>query len=65
MIGVKLFPLGIYHGFIPIMSRNFNDREKVNGYEVIRELGANRGAGRIVSLGREIDSEQLVVIKGL
>jgi serine/threonine protein kinase len=33
------------------------------GYEVIKELGANRGAGRIAYLVREIDSEQLVVIK--
>ncbi len=33
------------------------------GYEVIKELGANRGAGRIAYLAREIDSEHLVVIK--
>ncbi len=41
---------------------NFNDFT-AHGYEVIRELGANRGAGRIAYLAREIDSEQLVVIK--
>jgi serine/threonine protein kinase len=41
---------------------NFNDFT-AHGYEVIRELGANRGAGRIAYLVREIDSEQLVVIK--
>jgi serine/threonine protein kinase len=41
---------------------NFNDFT-AHGYEVIRELGANRGAGRIAYLAREIDSEHLVVIK--
>jgi serine/threonine protein kinase len=41
---------------------NFNDFT-AHGYEVIRELGANRGAGRIAYLAREIDSAQLVVIK--
>jgi serine/threonine protein kinase len=41
---------------------NFNDFT-AHGYEVTRELGANRGAGRIAYLAREIDSEQLVVIK--
>jgi serine/threonine protein kinase len=41
---------------------NFNDFT-AHGYEVIRELGANRGAGRIAYLAREIHSEQLVVIK--
>jgi hypothetical protein len=41
---------------------NFNDFT-AHGYEVIRELGANRGAGRIAYLAREIDSKQLVVIK--
>lgn len=34
-----------------------------HGYKVIRELGANRGAGRIAYLAREINSEQLIVIK--
>jgi serine/threonine protein kinase len=34
-----------------------------HGYEVIEKLGANPGAGRIAYLAREIDSEQLVVIK--
>jgi serine/threonine protein kinase len=32
-------------------------------YEVIRELGANRGAGRVAYLARQIDSGQSVVIK--
>jgi serine/threonine protein kinase len=41
---------------------NFNDFT-AHGYEVIRELGANRGAGRIAYLARQVDSEQLVVIK--
>jgi hypothetical protein len=41
---------------------NLNDFT-AHGYEVIRELGANRGAGRIAYLAREIDSEKLVVIK--
>ena len=41
---------------------NFNDFT-AHGYEVIKELGANRGAGRIAYLAREIDSEQLVVVK--
>jgi hypothetical protein len=41
---------------------NFNDFT-ANGYEVIKELGANRGAGRTAYLAREIDSEKLVVIK--
>jgi serine/threonine protein kinase len=41
---------------------SFNDFT-AHGYEVIRELGANRGAGRIAYLARQIDSEQLVVIK--
>jgi serine/threonine protein kinase len=41
---------------------NFNDFT-AHGYEVIKELGANRSAGRIAYLAREIDSEQLVVIK--
>jgi serine/threonine protein kinase len=41
---------------------NVNDFT-AHGYEVIKELGANRGAGRIAYLAREIDSEQLVVIK--
>ena len=41
---------------------NFNDFT-AHGYEVIKELGANRGAGRIAYLARELDSEQLVVIK--
>ena len=33
------------------------------GYEVIRELGANRGAGRVAYLARQIDIQKLVVIK--
>ena len=33
------------------------------GYEVIRELGANRGAGRVAYLARQIDVQKLVVIK--
>ena len=33
------------------------------GYEVIGELGANRGAGRVAYLARQIDSGELVVIK--
>jgi serine/threonine protein kinase len=41
---------------------NFNDFT-AHGYEVMRELGANRGAGRVAYLARTIDSEQLVVIK--
>jgi serine/threonine protein kinase len=41
---------------------NLNDFT-ASGYEVIRELGVNRGAGRIAYLAREIDSEKLVVIK--
>jgi serine/threonine protein kinase len=41
---------------------NFNDFT-AHGYEVIRELGANRGAGRIAYLARDRNSEQLVVIK--
>jgi serine/threonine protein kinase len=41
---------------------NFNDFT-AHGYEVIKELGANRGAGRIAYLARLIDSTQLVVIK--
>lgn len=41
---------------------NFNDFT-AHGYEVIRELGANRGAGRIAYLARSIGSSQLVVIK--
>jgi serine/threonine protein kinase len=41
---------------------NFNDFT-AHGYEVIRELGANRGAGRIAYLAQEIDSNHLVVIK--
>jgi serine/threonine protein kinase len=41
---------------------NFNDFT-AHGYEVIRELGANTGAGRVAYLARTIDSEQLVVIK--
>jgi serine/threonine protein kinase len=45
-----------------LLMSNFNDFT-AHGYEVIKELGANRGAGRIAYLVREIDSEQLVVIK--
>lgn len=41
---------------------NFNDFT-AHGYEVIKELGANRGAGRIAYLARRVDSAQLVVIK--
>jgi serine/threonine protein kinase len=41
---------------------NFNDFT-AHGYEAIRELGANLGAGRIAYLAREIDSEKFVVIK--
>jgi serine/threonine protein kinase len=41
---------------------NFNDFT-AHGYKVIKELGANRGAGRIAYLARQVDSEQLVVIK--
>ena len=33
------------------------------GYEVIRELGANRGAGRVAYLAQQIDSHQSIVIK--
>jgi serine/threonine protein kinase len=45
-----------------LLMSNFNDFT-AHGYEVIKELGANRGAGRIAYLAREIDSEQLVVVK--
>jgi serine/threonine protein kinase len=41
---------------------NFNDFT-AHGYEVIKELGANRGAGRIAYLAHSIESTQLVVIK--
>jgi serine/threonine protein kinase len=41
---------------------DFNDFTS-HGYEVIKELGANYGAGRIAYLSRQIDSEHLVVIK--
>jgi serine/threonine protein kinase len=34
-----------------------------HGYEVISELGANRGAGRVAYLARQIDDRQSVVIK--
>ena len=34
-----------------------------HGYKVIRELGANRGAGRVAYLAQQIDSHQSVVIK--
>jgi serine/threonine protein kinase len=34
-----------------------------HGYDVIRELGANRGAGRVAYLARQIDSDRSVVIK--
>jgi serine/threonine protein kinase len=41
---------------------NFNDFT-AHGYEVIRELSANRGAGRIAYLVWQINSKQLVLIK--
>jgi serine/threonine protein kinase len=41
---------------------NLNDFT-ARGYEVVRELGANRGAGRIAYLARQVNSEQLVLIK--
>jgi serine/threonine protein kinase len=41
---------------------NFNDFT-AHGYEVIRELGANRGAGRIAYLAWQVNAEQLVLIK--
>jgi serine/threonine protein kinase len=41
---------------------NYNDFT-ASGYEVIRELGANHGAGRVAYLARKIDSQQRVVIK--
>jgi serine/threonine protein kinase len=47
---------------IQLLMTNFNDFT-VHGYKVVRELGANRGAGRIAYLARSIDSEQFVVIK--
>ena len=34
-----------------------------HGYKVIRELGANRGAGRVAYLAQQIDSHQSIVIK--
>jgi serine/threonine protein kinase len=33
------------------------------GYEIIRELGANRGAGRVAYLAKQVDNDRLVVIK--
>jgi serine/threonine protein kinase len=41
---------------------NYNDFT-ASGYEVIRELGANHGAGRVAYLAQKIDSQQRVVIK--
>ena len=38
---------------------NFTDR----GYEIIEELGANRGAGRVAYLAKQLDNNRLVVIK--
>jgi serine/threonine protein kinase len=33
------------------------------GYEIIKELGANRGAGRVAYLAKQLDNNRLVVIK--
>jgi serine/threonine protein kinase len=38
---------------------NFTSR----GYEIIKELGANRGAGRVAYLAKQLDNNRLVVIK--
>jgi serine/threonine protein kinase len=39
------------------------DNFTARGYEIIKELGANRGAGRVAYLAKQLDNNRLVVIK--
>ncbi len=53
MLGYSFFTNSI------VIMDNFTDR----GYKIVKELGANRGAGRVAYLARQLDNDRLVVIK--